>query len=120
MFEKMIVSLENENEKLEKELEELRVRCEKYLEAIGNVAKVKNQEIALIAKKYAELEAENERLNIIIDNDTLTFKKQKAENLKLKNLIVSFSKCLKDDTIYMGEYVGLVEKSKKLINSCSL
>lgn len=32
------------------------------VEAIGNIAYVKNSEIALIAKKYAKLEAENARL----------------------------------------------------------
>lgn len=35
---------------------------QELVDAIGNIAKVKNSEIALIAKKYAKLEAENARL----------------------------------------------------------
>lgn len=40
---------------------------QELVDAIGNVAKVKNSEIALIAKKYAELEAKNARLRSALE-----------------------------------------------------
>jgi hypothetical protein len=90
-----------------KGLEELEEWNKVHGRILAGMNDEKKQLVANYGKELAQAKEEIEKLKLFISEYT-----DKNENDKLRELVNGFVNCMRDDSIYRGEYAALCEKAK--------